>query len=105
MDLPDSLRALEGSPLLPDDLQDDVEAVQLDSGPAGLETEMRQLRDLRRVNEELLAQTEELLEKEAREDAQIRAQFGTRWTRPQSSTLTKTLHDRANGFAANLKQV
>lgn len=105
MDLPDSLRALEGSPLLPDDLQDDVEAVQLDSGPAGLETEMRQLRDLRRVNEELLAQTEELLEKEAREDAQIRAQFGTRWTRPQSSTLTKTLRDRANGFAANLKQV
>jgi programmed cell death 6-interacting protein len=104
MDLPDSLRALEGTAPLSDDLRDDVEAVQLDGGPAGLETEMRQLRDLRRVNEELLAQTEELLEKESREDAQIRAQFGTRWTRPQSSTLTKTLHDRANGFAGNLKQ-
>ncbi|CAK9200542.1 unnamed protein product [Sphagnum troendelagicum] len=104
MDLPDSLHALEGSASLPDQLRDDVEAVQLDGGPAGLEMEMQQLRDLRRVNEELLAQTEELLEKEAREDAQIRSQFGTRWTRPQSSTLTKTLHDRANGFAANLKQ-
>ncbi|CAM6101276.1 unnamed protein product [Calypogeia fissa] len=104
MDLPDSLQALEGSAVLPEQLRDDVEAVQIDGGPEGLETEMRQLRDLRRVNEELLVQTEELLEKEAREDAQIRTQFGTRWTRPQSSTLTKNLHDRANGFAANLKQ-
>ncbi|KAL3693041.1 hypothetical protein R1sor_006692 [Riccia sorocarpa] len=104
MDLPDSLQALEGTAGLPEQLRDDVEAVQIDGGPEGLETEMRQLRDLRRVNEELLVQTEELLEKEAREDAQIRTQFGTRWTRPQSSTLTKNLHDRANGFAANLKQ-
>ncbi|BBN05739.1 programmed cell death 6-interacting protein [Marchantia polymorpha subsp. ruderalis] len=104
MDLPDSLQALEGSASLPEQLRDDVEAVQIDGGPEGLESEMRQLRDLRRVNEELLVLTEELLEKEAREDAQIRTQFGTRWSRPQSSTLTKNLHDRANGFAANLKQ-
>nr|PNR49661.1 hypothetical protein PHYPA_011557 [Physcomitrium patens] len=104
MNLPDSLRALEGSTSLPDDLRDDVEAVQIDGGPAGLETEMKQLRDLRRVNEELLAQVEKQLEKEATEDAQNRAQFGTRWTRPQSSTLTKTLHERANRFAVNLKQ-
>ncbi|XP_024535562.1 vacuolar-sorting protein BRO1 isoform X2 [Selaginella moellendorffii] len=104
MNLPDSLLALEGNASLPEHLRDDVEAVQIDGGPAGLESEMAQLRDLRRVNEELLVQTEELLEKESREDSQIRAQFGTRWTRPQSSTLTKNLHDRANGFAANLKQ-
>ncbi|KAF9600782.1 hypothetical protein IFM89_012521, partial [Coptis chinensis] len=73
-------------------------------GPSGLEAELQQLRDLRRVNHELLVQTEELLEKEAREDTQFRSQFGTRWTRPQSSTLTKNLQDRLNRFAANLKQ-
>ncbi|XP_022733925.1 vacuolar-sorting protein BRO1 [Durio zibethinus] len=104
MDLPDSILALEGNFNLPEDLKNEVEKVQASGGPAGLDTELQQLRDLRRVNQELLVQTEELLQKEAAEDAQFRTQFGTRWTRPQSSTLTKTLQERLNKFAANLKQ-
>lgn len=104
MDLPDSLLALEGNSTLPDQLKEDIEAVQVGGGPAGLESEMQQLKDLRRVNQEILVQTEELLQNEAREDAQFRTQFGTRWSRPQSSTLTKNLQDRLNRFAANLKQ-
>ncbi|GLJ21673.1 hypothetical protein SUGI_0403730 [Cryptomeria japonica] len=104
MDLPDSLHALEGNATLPEPLKEDVEAVQVGGGPAGLQAEMQQLKDLRRVNQELLVQTEELLQKESREDAQFRTQFGTRWTRPQSSTLTKNLQDRLNRFASNLKQ-
>lgn len=104
MDLPDSILALEGNFSLPMDLKEDVEAVQISGGPSGLEAELQQLKDLRRVNQELLVQTEELLQKEAGEDAQFRTQFGTRWTRPQSSTLTKNLQDRLNRFAANLKQ-
>ncbi|XP_065007934.1 vacuolar-sorting protein BRO1-like [Musa acuminata AAA Group] len=104
MDLPDSILALEGNLSLPLDLTEDVEAAQISGGPSGLETEIQQLRDLRRVNQELLVQAEELLQKEANADAQFRNQFGTRWTRPQSSTLTKNLQDRLNRFAANLKQ-
>ncbi|KAD4983096.1 hypothetical protein E3N88_19767 [Mikania micrantha] len=104
MDLPDSILALEGHSVLPTALWEDVEAVQISGGPAGLEGELQQLRDLSRVNHELLVQTEELFQKEAAEDAQFRSQFGTRWTRPQSSTLTKNLQDRLNRFAANLKQ-
>ncbi|KAL3830833.1 hypothetical protein ACJIZ3_019635 [Penstemon smallii] len=104
MDLPDSILALEGNMTLPTDLKEDIEAVQICGGPAGLEGELQQLKDLRRVNHELLVQTEEQLQKEATEDAQFRNQFGTRWTRPQSSTLTKNLQDRLNRFAANLKQ-
>lgn len=104
MDLPDSILSLEGNFSLPMDLKEDVEAVQICGGPAGLEAELQQLRDLRRVNQEMLVHIEELLQKEAREDAQFRSQFGTRWTRPQSSTLTKNLQDRLNRFAANLKQ-
>ncbi|CAN6481778.1 unnamed protein product [Victoria cruziana] len=104
MELPDSILSLEGNFSLPLDLKEDVEAVQISGGPRGLETELQQLRDLRRVNQEMLVQTEELLQKEAREDAQFRSQFGTRWTRPQSSTLTKNLSDRLNRFAGNLKQ-
>ncbi|KAJ6899187.1 vacuolar-sorting protein BRO1-like [Populus alba x Populus x berolinensis] len=104
MDLPDSILSLEGNFSLPTDLKEDVEAVQISHGPAGLEAELQQLMDLRRVNQELLVQTEELLQKEATEDSQFRSQFGTQWTRPQSSTLTKNLQDRLNRFAANLKQ-
>ncbi|XP_015941976.1 vacuolar-sorting protein BRO1 [Arachis duranensis] len=104
MELPDSILALEGNFTLPTSLKEDVEAVQISGGPAGLEAELQQLRDLRRVNQELLVQTEELLQKEAREDSQFRSQFGTKWTRPQSSTLTKNLQDRLNRFAGNLKQ-
>ncbi|CAN1138160.1 Vacuolar-sorting protein BRO1 [Linum perenne] len=104
MDLPDSILVLEGSVALPQDLKEDVEAVQISGGPAGLEAELQQLKDLRRVNQELLIQTEELLQKEAAEDSQFRSQFGTRWTRPQSATLTKNLQDRLNRFAGNLKQ-
>lgn len=104
MDLPDSILALEGNFQLPEDLKYEIEQVQASGGPAGLEGELQQLRDLRRVNQELLVQTEELLQKEAAEDAQFRSQFGKRWTRPQSSTLTKTLAERLNKFAANLKQ-
>ncbi|MCD9639715.1 bck1-like resistance to osmotic shock [Datura stramonium] len=104
MDLPDSILALEGNLSLPVALKEDVEAVQICGGPAGLDAELQQLRDLKRVNQELLVQTEELLQKEATEDTQFRTQFGTRWTRPQSTTLTKNLQDRLNRFAANLKQ-
>ncbi|GAB2226641.1 hypothetical protein Drorol1_Dr00022456 [Drosera rotundifolia] len=104
MDLPDSILALDGNVTLPEDIKDDVEAVQISGGPAGLEAELQQLKDLRRVNQEMLVQTEEILQKEAQEDAQFRSQFGTRWTRPHSSTLTKTLQDRLNRFAGNLKQ-
>ncbi|KAI5677271.1 hypothetical protein M9H77_08221 [Catharanthus roseus] len=104
MDLPDSILALEGNLSLPAALKEDIEAVQVCGGPAGLEAELQQLKDLRRVDHELLVQAEELLQKEATEDAQFRSQFGTRWTRPQSSTLTKNLQDRLNRFAANLKQ-
>ncbi|KAG8382830.1 hypothetical protein BUALT_Bualt05G0119200 [Buddleja alternifolia] len=104
MDLPDSILALEGNFALPTALKEDVEAVQICGGPAGLEGELQQLKDLRRVNSEMLVQIEEQLQKEATEDAQFRNQFGTRWTRPQSTTLTKNLQDRLNRFAANLKQ-
>lgn len=104
MDLPDSILALEGNFTLPTALKEDVEAVQICGGPAGLEAELQQLKDLRRVNHEMLVQIEEQLQKEAAEDSQFRNQFGTRWTRPQSSTLTKNLQDRLNRFAGNLKQ-
>ncbi|XBJ24328.1 hypothetical protein VPH35_002238 [Triticum aestivum] len=51
------------------------EAVQIRGSPSGLEAEM-QLRDLNRVSEDLLVQTEEVLQKEACQDAQFWTQVG-----------------------------
>ncbi|KAK8969076.1 hypothetical protein KSP40_PGU012994 [Platanthera guangdongensis] len=104
MGLPDYILALEGSLTLPLDLRVDVEAVQISGGLSGLEDEMQQLRDFRRVTSELMSQTEGLLQKEAVDDAQFRYRFGARWTRPQSSTLSKNLQDKLNRFVENLKQ-
>ncbi|KAJ8570214.1 hypothetical protein K7X08_006791 [Anisodus acutangulus] len=92
MGLPDSILALEGNLTLSMALKEEVEAVQICGGPSGLEAELQQLNYLKRVNQELLVQTEELLQKEATEDAQFRI------------LLTKNLQDRLNRFAANLKQ-
>ena len=53
MDLPDSILSLEGNATLPTALKEDVEAVVC-GGPTGLEGELLQLKDLRRVDHELL---------------------------------------------------
>ncbi|GAB2254644.1 hypothetical protein Droror1_Dr00022453 [Drosera rotundifolia] len=73
MDLPDSILALNGVVTLLKDIKDDVEAVQSSGGPTGLEAELQQLRDLWRVNEEMLVQTGERLQKEAQDDSQFRS--------------------------------
>ncbi|KAL4574460.1 hypothetical protein LXL04_021292 [Taraxacum kok-saghyz] len=73
--------------------REDVEAVQVSGGPTGLQGELQQLHDLRRVNHELFVQTEELLQKEAAKYGHFRSQFGSKWTMPRSTTLTNNLQD------------
>lgn len=51
-DLPDVLLALDGNIQLPEQLRDDVEAVQVEGGPAALEQELQHLRELRKENGE-----------------------------------------------------
>ncbi|KAL8137965.1 hypothetical protein V2J09_003966 [Rumex salicifolius] len=101
--LPDSIVSLEEIGTLPEELKDEVEAVQISGGLSGLEAKLQQLRHSRRVNQELLAQTEEMLQKEAQEDGHFRAQYGGQWTRSQSSALNKNLQDRVKEFAAKLQ--
>jgi len=54
IDLPHSILSLEGNFTLPTNLKEDVETVQISGGPTGLEAQLQQLMDLRRVNQELL---------------------------------------------------
>ena len=106
MGLSDALQAQQGNPsaLVPQKLREDVEAVMISGGPSGLPAELAQLLDLRRVNEEMLVNVEDMLDKEAAQDASIRQQFGSKWARPQSATLTASLRERIRTFAGNIKQ-
>jgi programmed cell death 6-interacting protein len=104
MHLPESLHALEGCDPIPEHLRSEIESIQLDGGLKGLDASTMQLQDLRRVNEELLVQTEEILQRESQEDAKLRSQFGSRWKRQPSSSLTKGFQERLSSFAVKLKQ-
>jgi hypothetical protein len=53
-DLPDVLLALDGNIQLPEQLRDDVEAVQVEGGPAALEQELQHLQELRKENGKII---------------------------------------------------
>ncbi|KAJ1702105.1 hypothetical protein LUZ63_001884 [Rhynchospora breviuscula] len=104
MGLPDSISAVENGSNLPAELKAQVEAIQDRGGPDGLKVELKQLKDLRRVNLEFMVQTEEMLQKEEKEDSQYRAQYKERWERPESGVLAKNMRDKLSKYAENLKE-
>eukprot|EP00873_Tetraselmis_striata_P008261 jgi/Tetstr1/428525/TSEL_001855.t1 len=106
-ELPDLLVALDtGSAAgLPDALRSDLEELGRHNGSLGhLRDISVQISECRGQAEKALASAEELLRTEAKEDADLRAQFKERWSRPPSEGLTTTLWDRIAGYRANLKQ-
>ena len=52
---------------------------------------------LRRVATEDLARVEDDLQREAREDAELRQQYGRTWARPASAALNSTLLEKVAG--------
>ena len=53
--------------------------------------------ELRRVTEEELRAVEEDLQKEAAEDAELRAKYGQRWNRPASVALNSQITEKIAG--------
>jgi programmed cell death 6-interacting protein len=104
MGLPDAIGTVENGSIIPAKLKVQVEAIQDRGGPGGLEVELRQLKDLRRVNLELMVQMEEMLQKEARDDSQYRAQYKEKWDRPQSDVLAKNMRDMLGNYTEKLKE-
>ena len=104
MGLPSSLHAFDGNFSFPAEIKQQVESVMEDGGPASLNSEIQELGDLRKINQEMLLQTDQILVKEERQDYGFRTRFGKRWSRPQSHLLTKNFHEDLQKVAANLKQ-
>ena len=55
------------------------------------------MQDLRRVAAEDLQKVTDQLDGEAREDAQLREQYGSRWNRPASQALNSTMREKIAG--------
>ncbi|XP_078166742.1 vacuolar-sorting protein BRO1-like isoform X2 [Carex rostrata] len=104
MDLFNSIGAVENGSTVPAELKAQVEAIQDRGGPGGLKVELQQLKDLRRVNLELMVQMEEMLQKEEREDSQYRARYKEKWNRPESGALAKNIRDVLSKYSENLKE-
>jgi programmed cell death 6-interacting protein len=104
MSLPEAIGTVENGSIIPAELKAQIEAIQDRGGPGGLAVELQQLKDLRRVNLELMVQMEQILQKEAREDSQYRAQYKEKWDRPESDVLAKNMRDMLGKYAENLKE-
>ncbi len=57
------------------------------------------MQDLRRVAAEDLQKVTDQLDGEAREDAQLREQYGSKWNRPASQALNSTMREKIAGVA------
>ncbi|MCO5575286.1 hypothetical protein L7F22_029086 [Adiantum nelumboides] len=100
MDFSGPIHALDGSMALPQKGKD-VNSIQMDGGLSSLNAA---LQDLKRVNEELLVQNEDLLQRVSQEDAPFRLQVGTRSKKLPSNMVAKSFQERMSGLAAKSEQ-
>jgi len=106
-ELPDLLVALDSGSAagLPDNLRAELEEVAKHNGSLfHLQDLSKQLGDCRDQAKRGLAEAEELMNNEAKEDKDLRNQYKERWTRPPSENLTSTLWERIAGYRGNLQQ-
>ena len=58
--------------------------------------------DLRRVAIEELKKVENALDKESKDDAELREKYGSRWNRPASAALNSSMREKIAGYNSNL---
>ncbi|KAL4420092.1 hypothetical protein ABPG77_000573 [Micractinium sp. CCAP 211/92] len=105
-ELPEALQALEAGSVaaLPDAVRVELESIQDGGGVTHLQEVAGQIKELRRSCLEELDAIEADLAAEEKEDADLRAHYGPRWTRPASGQLVKTMRDKLTGYRGNLMQ-
>ncbi|KAK9820581.1 hypothetical protein WJX72_011897 [[Myrmecia] bisecta] len=103
-ELPECLQALEAGSAnaLPDALRAELEDLEEHGGVRHLQDLGAQIKDLRNVAVEELGKVEGDLEREAREDGELREKYGARWNRPASTALNSTMREKVAGYRANL---
>ncbi|KAJ3182011.1 pH-response regulator protein palA/rim20 [Geranomyces variabilis] len=103
LNLPASIEALEQPIGLPKSLLEHSEEVRNQGGSRSLEDTWASIKAIAAKNRAILDEALAALDEEAREDENMRAQFGARWSVPRSSELTSNLRESARAYRAKLE--
>ena len=101
--LPSVLEASQTSMGLPDSILEKSQKVRSSGGAESLYSSLSTIETLRNDAKQLVKQVEDLLGEENALDMQARIDFGDKWTRPESETLTKKLHQALTSYKDSLK--
>ncbi|KAJ3128065.1 pH-response regulator protein palA/rim20 [Nowakowskiella sp. JEL0407] len=102
MNLPGALDAITQPVGLPPQLLKRSEEVRKLGGVKSLYDSMKTIEELSTQNLNILEEALQFLDNEANDDKAMRAQFGARWTRTPSESLTKNLRDTAKLYREKL---
>ncbi|XP_050432887.1 programmed cell death 6-interacting protein [Adelges cooleyi] len=88
LNLPAALEDVKGVGI-PQSLIDKSNSVRMNGGVQKLESMIRELPELLKRNEEIIVESERMLNEEQDSDDQLQAQFKEKWNRTKSSALTQ----------------
>eukprot|EP01104_Vermistella_antarctica_P017413 TRINITY_DN616_c1_g2_i1.p1 TRINITY_DN616_c1_g2~~TRINITY_DN616_c1_g2_i1.p1 ORF type:complete len:789 (-),score=198.80 TRINITY_DN616_c1_g2_i1:93-2459(-) len=103
MNLPGALQALEQPEGVPQHLQDKVKAVNAKGGVTRVLELQDTLAKLAMEDAAILQSALANLDREEEEDSQLRLQFGAKWTRTPSHTLTHNIRQEASKYNSNIE--
>jgi len=96
MGLPGSILAVDSKSGFPQEVHTKIQAINKLGGVVGLQEERVLLNQLADITRELCNSIKRTLEKEAADDQSCREQYGNRWARLPSSSLTQGMYKALN---------
>lgn len=100
--LPSLLDVAQTNMGLPASILEKSQSVRSSGGSEALYSSMTTIESLKEDAKQLLKQVEELLNEENLADLRMRQEFGDKWTRPESETLAKNLHQALESYKKSL---
>ena len=103
MGLPGALEALDSQQDVPQALLDKSKIVRDEGGVVHVEELRTMIKSLAKTAADMLAECTRILDEEEADDGRQRAQYGGRWTRTPSHTLTTKMREDVAKHTANLQ--
>ena len=101
--LPSVLDVSQANMGLPQSIIEKSQNIRSLGGAESLYSSITTIETLRNDAKQLMRQVEDLLGEESALDMQSRIKFGDKWSRPESETLTKKLHQALDSYKQSLK--
>jgi hypothetical protein len=100
--LPSLLDVAQTNMGIPASILEKSQNVRSSGGAEALYSSLTTIESLKEDAKQLLRQVEELLSEENMNDLRMRQEFGDKWTRPESETLAKNLHQALESYKKSL---